>query len=53
MVRSVYMVPGWLEPYEDLSDTAGLVLEDVDDIQGTAEVAVKHGYERIKGALKD
>ena len=34
-----------LEPYEDLTDTAGLVLEEVDDIEGTAESAVKHGFQ--------
>jgi len=34
-----------LEPYEDLPETAGLVLEPVADIEGTAELAVKHGFQ--------
>ena len=33
-----------LEPYLDLPETTGLVLETVEDITGTAEVAVKHGF---------
>ena len=42
-----------LEPYEDLSDTAGLVLEDVEDIEGTAEIAVKHGFQVNTHAIGD
>jgi predicted amidohydrolase YtcJ len=42
-----------LEPYEDLSNTAGLVLEDVEDIEGTAEVAVKHGFQVNTHAIGD
>ncbi len=42
-----------LEPYEDLSDTAGLVLEEVDDIEGTAEIAVKHGFQVNTHAIGD
>lgn len=34
-----------LEPYIDLPETAGLVLEPLDDIQRTAEIAVKHGFQ--------
>ena len=42
-----------LEPYEDLSDTAGLVLEDVEDIEGTAELAIKHGFQVNTHAIGD
>ena len=42
-----------LEPYEDLTDTAGLVLEEVDDIEGTAEIAVKHGFQVNTHAIGD
>jgi predicted amidohydrolase YtcJ len=42
-----------LAPYEDLSDTAGLVLETVEDIEGTAEVAVKHGFQVNTHAIGD
>jgi predicted amidohydrolase YtcJ len=34
-----------LEPYEDLPGSAGLVLEPVEDIERTAEIAVKHGIQ--------
>lgn len=34
-----------LEPYEDLPDSTGLVLEPVEDIERTAEIAVKHGFQ--------
>lgn len=34
-----------LEPYEDLPETAGLVLEPVADIEATAELAVTHGFQ--------
>jgi predicted amidohydrolase YtcJ len=34
-----------LEPYEDLPGSAGLVLEPVEDIERTAEIAVKHGFQ--------
>jgi hypothetical protein len=34
-----------LEPYEDLPDSAGLVLEPVEDIERTAEIAVEHGFQ--------
>jgi len=42
-----------LEPYEDLSDTAGLVLESVEDIERTAEIAVKHGFQVNTHAIGD
>jgi len=42
-----------LEPYEDLTDTAGLVLEEVDDIEGTAEIAIKHGFQVNTHAIGD
>ncbi|MDZ7667960.1 MAG: amidohydrolase [Gammaproteobacteria bacterium] len=34
-----------LEPYEDLPSSDGLVLEPVDDIERTAEIAVEHGFQ--------
>jgi predicted amidohydrolase YtcJ len=42
-----------LEPYEDLSDTPGLVLESVEDIEGTAELAIKHGFQVNTHAIGD
>ena len=42
-----------LKPYEDLSDTPGLVLEDVEDIERTAEIAVKHGFQVNTHAIGD
>ena len=42
-----------LEPYEDLTDTAGLVLEEVDDIERTAEIAIKHGFQVNTHAIGD
>jgi len=42
-----------LEPYEDLPETAGLVLETVEDIEGTAEIAVKHGFQVNTHAIGD
>jgi len=42
-----------LEPYEDLTETAGLVLEPVDDIERTAEIAVKHGFQLNTHAIGD
>jgi len=41
-----------LEPYED-HDSTGLVLETVEDIAGTAAVAVKHGYQVNTHAIGD
>lgn len=34
-----------LEPYEDLPDSVGLVLEPVEEIERTAELAVQHGFQ--------
>ena len=42
-----------LEPYEDLVDTDGLVLEAVEDIEGTAEIAIKHGFQVNTHAIGD
>lgn len=42
-----------LEPYEDLSSTSGLVLETVEDIERTAEIAVKHGFQVNTHAIGD
>jgi predicted amidohydrolase YtcJ len=42
-----------LKPYEDLPNTPGLVLEEVEDIEGTAEVAIKHGFQVNTHAIGD
>jgi predicted amidohydrolase YtcJ len=42
-----------LEPYEDLPDTDGLVLETVEDIERTSEIAVKHGFQVNTHAIGD
>jgi predicted amidohydrolase YtcJ len=42
-----------LEPYEDLPDSAGLMLEPVEEIERTAEVAVKHGFQVNTHAIGD
>lgn len=34
-----------LEPYTDLPSTSGLVLEPVEMIETTADIAIKHGYQ--------
>jgi predicted amidohydrolase YtcJ len=34
-----------LEPYEDMPNTAGLVLEPVSEIEGTAELALANGFQ--------
>ncbi|MFW6198883.1 MAG: amidohydrolase [Acidobacteriota bacterium] len=41
-----------LEPYEDL-DSEGLVLEDPEDIERTAEIAVRHGFQVNTHAIGD
>jgi predicted amidohydrolase YtcJ len=41
-----------LEPYEDL-DSTGLMLETVEDIEGTAEVALRHGFQVNTHAIGD
>ena len=42
-----------LEPYSDLPSTDGLVLETVEDIEATAEAAVRHGYQLNTHAIGD
>ena len=42
-----------LEPYADLPDSDGLVLETVEDIEATAELAVRHGYQLNTHAIGD
>ena len=42
-----------LEPYEDLPDSDGLVLETVEDIEATAEHAARHGYQLNTHAIGD
>jgi len=42
-----------LEPYADLPETSGLVLEPVEDIERTAEIAVKHGFQLNTHAIGD
>lgn len=42
-----------LEPYEDLPTSVGLVLEDPEDIRGTAEIAIEHGYQLNTHAIGD
>lgn len=42
-----------LEPYEDLPDTSGLVLETVEDIEATAEIAIRHGFQVNTHAIGD
>jgi len=42
-----------LEPYEDLPETDGLVLETVEDIEGTAEIAVRYGFQVNTHAIGD
>ena len=42
-----------LEPYEDMASSTGLVLETVEDITGTAHVAIKHGFQVNTHAIGD
>jgi predicted amidohydrolase YtcJ len=42
-----------LEPYVDLPESYGLVLETVEDIEGTAEVAVLHDFQVNTHAIGD
>ncbi len=42
-----------LEPYEDLADNTGLVLEPVEDIRRTAELAIENGYQVNTHAIGD
>ena len=42
-----------LQPYADLPGSDGLVLETVEDIEATAELAVRHGYQLNTHAIGD
>ncbi len=42
-----------LDPYEDLPESTGLMLEPVDDIARTAEIAIRHGYQVNTHAIGD
>ena len=42
-----------LDPYEDMPSSTGLVLETVEDITGTAHVAIKHGFQVNTHAIGD
>lgn len=42
-----------LEPYTDMPSSVGLVLEPEDEIRGTAEVAIKHGFQVNTHAIGD
>ena len=42
-----------LAAYEDLPDSAGLMLEPVEEIERTAEIAVKHGFQVNTHAIGD
>ena len=42
-----------LEPYEDMPSSTGLVLETVEDVTGTAHVAVKYGFQVNTHAIGD
>jgi len=42
-----------LEPYEDLPESTGLVLEPEADIRRTAELALEHGYQVATHAIGD
>jgi predicted amidohydrolase YtcJ len=42
-----------LEPYVDLPDTAGLMLEPVSEIERTAAIAIEHGFQLNTHAIGD
>lgn len=42
-----------LEPYDDMPSSTGLVLETVEEITGTAHVAIRHGYQVNTHAIGD
>jgi len=42
-----------LEPYEDMADSTGLVLEPVDDIRRTCEIAIENGFQVNAHAIGD
>jgi predicted amidohydrolase YtcJ len=42
-----------LAPYEDMQSSVGLTLETPEDVAGTAEVAIKHGFQVNTHAIGD
>jgi hypothetical protein len=42
-----------LAPYEDLTTSSGLTLETPEDIEGTARLAIEHGYQLNTHAIGD
>lgn len=42
-----------LDPYQDMADSTGLVLEPVDDITGTCDVAIENGFQVNTHAIGD
>ena len=42
-----------LEPYSDMPETAGLVLEPLDEVMRTAELAIEHGFQLNTHAIGD
>ena len=42
-----------LEPYDDMPSSAGLVIEEVADIEGTARIAIRHGFQVNTHAIGD
>jgi hypothetical protein len=42
-----------LEPYTDLPTTSGLVLDPVDEIERTADIAIRHGFQLNTHAIGD
>ncbi len=42
-----------LEPYDDMPESVGLVLEEVGDIEETARIAIRHGYQVNTHAIGD
>ena len=42
-----------LEPYDDMPSSSGLVLEEVEHIEETARIAIRHGYQVNTHAIGD
>lgn len=42
-----------LEPYTDMDSSVGLVLEPLDDIRATADIAIRHGFQVNTHAIGD
>ena len=42
-----------LEPYDDMPSSDGLVLEEVEDIEETARIAIRHGFQVNTHAIGD